>query len=61
MQCQNQRSQHKNKDQAMKLLKGRLYEIEILKRREAIKEVEENKSDIGWGSQIDPVFWINQG
>ena len=52
VQCQNQRSQHKNKDQAMKLLKGRLYEIEILKRREAIKEVEENKSDIGWGSQI---------
>ena len=52
VQCQNQRSQHKNKDQAMKLLKGRLYEIEMSKRREAIKEVEENKSDIGWGSQI---------
>ena len=52
VQCQTQRSQHKNKDQAMKLLRGRLYELEMLRRREALREVEENKSDIGWGSQI---------
>jgi len=52
VQCQSQRSQHKNKDQAIKLLRARLYEQEVLKRREALREVEENKADIGWGSQI---------
>ena len=52
VQCQSQRSQHKNKDQAVKLLRARLYEQEVLKRREALREVEENKADIGWGSQI---------
>ena len=52
VQCQNQRSQHKNKEQAFKLLRGRLFEIEEKKRRDNLKQVEENKADIGWGSQI---------
>lgn len=52
VQCQNDRSQHKNKDQAMKQLKAKLYELEIQKRQESQQAVEESKSDIGWGSQI---------
>ena len=52
VQCQNQRSQHKNKDQAIKQLKARLYEMEDQKRRVEQQEIEDNKSDIGWGSQI---------
>ena len=52
VQCQNQRSQHKNRDQAMKQLKAKLYEMEEQKRKAEMQEVEENKSDIGWGSQI---------
>jgi peptide chain release factor 2 len=52
VQCQSGRSQHKNKDQAMKQLKAKLYELEMQKRMESQKEVEQNKSDIGWGSQI---------
>lgn len=52
VQCQNQRSQHKNRDQAIKQLKAKLYEMEEMKRREAAQEVEEDKADIGWGSQI---------
>ena len=52
VQCQNERSQHKNKDQAMKLLRARLYEIEVLKRNEAQQAQEDAKADIGWGSQI---------
>jgi peptide chain release factor 2 len=51
-QCQNDRSQHKNKDQAMKMLKAKLYEFEMKKRNEAAQAVEDSKSDIGWGSQI---------
>jgi peptide chain release factor 2 len=51
-QCQNDRSQHKNKDQAMKQLKAKLYEREMLERQEAAQIVEDSKSDIGWGSQI---------
>lgn len=51
-QCQNDRSQHKNKDQAMKMLKAKLYEFEMQKRNEAAQAVEDSKSDIGWGSQI---------
>jgi peptide chain release factor 2 len=52
VQCQNQRSQHKNRDQAMKQLKAKLYEMEEQKRKAEMQVVEENKSDIGWGSQI---------
>ena len=52
VQCQNDRSQHKNKDQAMKLLKAKLYELEILKQNAEKQEMEDAKSDIGWGSQI---------
>jgi peptide chain release factor 2 len=52
VQCQNQRSQHQNRDQAVKQLKAKLYEIEELKRRQELQEVEASKSDISWGSQI---------
>lgn len=52
VQCQNDRSQHKNKDQAMKQLKAKLYELEIQKRNADQQAVEDTKSDIGWGSQI---------
>jgi peptide chain release factor 2 len=51
-QCQNNRSQHSNKDQAMKQLKAKLYELEIQKKNAEKQQMEENKSDIGWGSQI---------
>ncbi|WP_226692658.1 MULTISPECIES: peptide chain release factor 2 [Rodentibacter] len=52
VQCQNDRSQHKNKDQAMKQLKAKLYELELQKKNADKQAMEENKSDIGWGSQI---------
>lgn len=52
VQCQNDRSQHKNKDQAMKQLRAKLYELEMLKQSEARQALEDTKSDIGWGSQI---------
>jgi len=52
VQCQNQRSQHANRDFAMKQLRAKLYEFEMLKRNEAAQAVEDSKSDIGWGSQI---------
>ncbi|XQW84162.1 peptide chain release factor 2 [Thalassotalea piscium] len=52
VQCQNDRSQHKNRSAAMKLLKAKLYELEIQKQNEDKQELEEGKSDIGWGSQI---------
>ena len=52
VQCQNDRSQHKNKDQAMKMLRAKLYELEIQRRSEDQQAVEDSKSDIGWGSQI---------
>jgi peptide chain release factor 2 len=51
-QCQSDRSQHKNKDTAMKQLKAKLYEMEVLKRNEGLQAIEDSKSDIGWGSQI---------
>ena len=52
VQCQNDRSQHKNKATAMKQLKSKLYELEVQKRNADQQVLEESKSDIGWGSQI---------
>ncbi len=52
VQCQTDRSQHKNKDHAMKQLRAKLYEMEIQKKNAAQQALEANKSDIGWGSQI---------
>ncbi|HCG78254.1 MULTISPECIES: peptide chain release factor 2 [Thalassolituus] len=51
-QCQNDRSQHKNKDQAMKQMKAKLYELELQKRSAESQALEDSKADIGWGSQI---------
>ncbi|WP_410013617.1 peptide chain release factor 2 [Sodalis sp. C49] len=51
-QCQNDRSQHKNKEQAMKQLKAKLYEFELQKKNAEKQALEDTKSDIGWGSQI---------
>ena len=50
--CQNQRSQHQNRDKAWKMLRARLYELELQKREAAAQAVEASKSDIGWGHQI---------
>ena len=50
--CQSERSQHKNRSQAMKMLKARLYEMEMQKRNAEKQALEESKADIGWGSQI---------
>jgi peptide chain release factor 2 len=52
VQCQNQRSQHQNRDKAMQQLRAKLYEQEMMKRTEAAQAMEDSKSDIGWGSQI---------
>lgn len=52
VQCQNDRSQHKNRATAMKQLKAKLYELELQKRNAQAQVVEDSKSDIGWGSQI---------
>lgn len=52
VQCQNDRSQHKNKDQAMKQLRAKLYELEMKKKNAEKQAMEDAKSDIGWGSQI---------
>ena len=52
VQCQNDRSQHKNKATAMKQLKAKLYELEVLKRNADQQAIEDTKSDIGWGNQI---------
>ncbi|WP_131762264.1 peptide chain release factor 2 [Legionella jamestowniensis] len=52
VQCQTDRSQHKNKDQAMKQLRAKLYEMEMQKKNAAQQVLEASKSDIGWGSQI---------
>ncbi len=52
VQCQNQRSQHKNRAEAMSMLRARMYEQELQKREEATKQAHEAKSDIGWGHQI---------
>jgi len=52
VQCQTERSQHQNRDNAMKMLRAKLYEMEELKQREQQQAMEDNKADIGWGSQI---------
>ena len=52
VQCQNERSQHKNKETCMKMLKARLYEFEKKKKKEENAQLESTKSDIGWGHQI---------
>lgn len=52
VQCQTDRSQHKNKDQAMKQLRAKLYEMEMQKKNAALQVLEDSKSDVGWGSQI---------
>ncbi len=52
VQCQNDRSQHKNKATAMKQLKAKLYELEVQMRNAKAQSIEDLKSDIGWGSQI---------
>lgn len=52
VQCQNDRSQHKNRAQAMTMLRARLYEMELKRREDAAQATEDNKTDIGWGHQI---------
>jgi len=52
VQCQTDRSQHKNKDRAMKQLRAKLYELELHKQQEKAQAAEDEKADIGWGSQI---------
>ena len=52
VQCQNERSQHKNKETCMNMLKARLYNYELKKREDKTKNIEDTKSDIGWGHQI---------
>ncbi|MDC1110766.1 peptide chain release factor 2 [Gammaproteobacteria bacterium] len=52
VQCQSDRSQHKNKDNAFKQLKSKLYELELQKQKDEQQLLEDSKSDIGWGSQI---------
>jgi peptide chain release factor 2 len=52
VQCQNERSQHRNKEKAIKILKSKLYEQKMEEKRKELNEIEEGKADIGWGSQI---------
>ena len=52
VQCQNERSQHKNKETCMNMLRARLYDYEIKKKEKASEDLESSKSEIGWGHQI---------
>ena len=52
VQCQNERSQHKNKDRAMKMMRSKLYEYELDKKKAATRKIEDSKLEIGFGSQI---------
>lgn len=52
VQCQNDRSQHRNRAEAMQMLKSKLYELEVKKRQLEQKELENSKTDVGWGYQI---------
>ena len=52
VQCQNDRSQHRNRAEAMAMLKSKLYELELRKRQEEQQKLEDSKTDIGWGHQI---------
>ncbi len=52
VQCQNDRSQHRNRDEAMQMLRAKLYELELKKRNEAKQALEDTKTDVGWGHQI---------
>jgi len=52
VQCQNDRSQHRNRDEAWRMLRARLYELELRKRQAEQQKLEDSKSDIGWGHQI---------
>lgn len=52
VQCQNDRSQHKNRDEAIKMLKAKLYELELRKKEAERQKLEDSKTDIGWGHQI---------
>ena len=52
MQCQNDRSQHRNKDEAWKMLRSRLFEFELRKRHAEQQKMEDAKTDVGWGHQI---------
>ena len=58
-QCQNGRSQHKNKENALKQLKSKLYELELQKQKEEQQKLEDSKADIGWGSQIRSLSLIH--
>ena len=60
VQCQNDRSQHRNKEEAMKMMKGALYNLELNKRNEEKQAMEDSKTDIGWGHQIRS-YVLDQG